>query len=113
MAKMYLLFSRYRSNVFEVIKVNLGPGFVEKFQIMSVDRLEVSDFQALNSSVFIGGLVNSQPIILYTDLAARKTKVLPSALKNQAELQSMELDTVNHFVNVTYAVGNKGKITNW
>ncbi|NBA76441.1 hypothetical protein GOQ04_12860 [Emticicia sp. ODNR4P] len=106
---VYLLFSRYRSNVFEVIKVNLGPGFVEKFQIMSVDRLEVSDFQALNSSVFIGGLVNSQPIILYTDLAARKTKVLPSALKNQAELQSMELDTVNHFVNVTYAVGNKGK----
>jgi hypothetical protein len=106
---IYLLFSRYRSNVYEVIKVNLGPGFIEKFQIVSVDRMEVSDFQAVNASIFIAGVVNSQPVILFTDLNARKTKVLPSALKNQAEIQSMELDTTTNIVNVTYAVGTRGK----
>lgn len=106
---LYLLFSRYRSNVYEVVKVNIGPGFIEKYQIMSVDRMEVSDFQALNSSVFIGGVVNSQPVILFTNLNERKTKVLPSALKNQAEIQSMELDTTSDILNVTYAVGTKGK----
>ena len=106
---LYLLFSRYRSNVYEVVKVNIGPGFIEKYQIMSVDRMEVSDFQALNSSVFIGGVVNSQPVILFTNLNERKTKVLPSALKNQAEIQSMELDTTSEILNVTYAVGTKGK----
>ena len=51
---LYLLFSRYRSNVYEVVKVNVGPGFIEKYQIMSVERMEVSEFQALNSSIFIG-----------------------------------------------------------
>ena len=106
---LYLLFSRYRSNVYEVVKVNVGPGFIEKYQIMSVDRMEVSDFQALNSSVFIGGVVNSQPVILFTNLNERKTRILPSALKNQAEIQSMELDTTADILNVTYAVGTKGK----
>jgi hypothetical protein len=106
---LYLLFSRYRSNVYEVVKVNIGPGFIEKYQIMSVDRMEVSDFQALNSSVFIAGVVNAQPVILFTNLNERKTKVLPSALKNQAEIQSMELDTTSDIVNVTYAVGTRGK----
>ncbi|PWK18876.1 hypothetical protein LV89_04011 [Arcicella aurantiaca] len=106
---LYLLFSRYRSNVYEVVKVNIGPGFIEKYQIMSVDRMEVSDFQALNSSVFIGGVVNSQPVILFTNLQERKTKILPSALKSQAEIQSMELDTTSGLVNVTYAVGTRGK----
>ncbi|MFC0182840.1 hypothetical protein SAMN04515674_10860 [Pseudarcicella hirudinis] len=106
---LYLLFSRYRSNSYEVIKVNVGPGFVEKFQIYSVDRMEVSDFKAINASVFIAGMVNSQPVILFTSLNERKTKVLPSALKSQAEIQSMEIDTTNNTVNVTYAVGTRGK----
>lgn len=106
---LYLLFSRYRSNVYEVVKVNIGPGFIEKYQIMSVDRMEVSDFQALKFSVFIGGVVNSQPVILFTNLIERKTIILPSALKNQAEIQSMELDTTTDILNVTYAVGTKGK----
>lgn len=106
---LYLLFSRYRSNVYEVIKVNIGPGFIEKYQIMSVDRMEVSDFQAINASIFIAGMVNNQPVILFTNLIERKTKVLPSALKSQAEIQSMELDTSTAIVNVTYAVGTRGK----
>lgn len=106
---LYLLFSRYRSNVYEVIKVNIGPGFIEKYQIMSVDRMEVSDFQAINSSIFIAGMVNNQPVILFTNLVERKTKVLPTALKSQAEIQSMELDTSTAIVNVTYAVGTRGK----
>ena len=106
---LYLLFSRYRSNVYEVVKVNIGPGFIEKYQIMSVDRMEVSDFQAVNSSIFIAGMVNNQPVILFTNLVERKTKVLPSALKSQAEIQSMELDTSTAIVNVTYAVGTRGK----
>ncbi|MET3127029.1 hypothetical protein ABID42_002135 [Arcicella rosea] len=106
---LYLLFSRYRSNVYEVVKVNIGPGFIEKYQIMSVDRMEVSDFQAINASIFIAGMVNNQPVILFTNLVERKTKVLPSALKSQAEIQSMELDTSTAIVNVTYAVGTRGK----
>ena len=106
---LYLLFSRYRSNVYEVVKVNIGPGFIEKYQIMSVERMEVSEFQALNSSIFIGGIVNAQPVILFTNLEERKTRVLPSALKSTAEIQSMELDTTSDLINVTYAVGTKGK----
>ncbi len=106
---LYLLFSRYRSNTYQVFKVNIGPGFVEKFQIYSVERMEVSNFQAINNSIFIAGVVNSQPVVLFTNVAERKTRLLPSALKGQAEIQSMEIDTTTNTINVTYAVGTRGK----
>ena len=106
---LYLLFSRFRTNIYEVVKVYIGPGFIEKYQLLSVDKLEVSDFKAINNAVFIAGLVNTQPVILYSDLVARTIKILPSVVKDKAEIQSMELDTLNKVVNVTYAVGNRAK----
>jgi hypothetical protein len=106
---VYLLFSRFRTNVYEVVKINVGPGFIEKYQLMSVDKLEVSDFKAINNAVFIAGIVNTQPVILYSDLVARTIKILPFAAKEKSELQSIELDTLNKVVNATYAVGNRSK----
>jgi hypothetical protein len=103
---LYLLFSRFRTNTFEVVKVNLGPGFVERFQLISVDRMEISYFKAMNSVVFISGMVNDLPVVLYSDLVKKNLKVLPSAVKGNAEIQTMELDTTHRVVNVTYSVGN-------
>lgn len=106
---LYLLFSRFKSNSYVVFRVNTEKGKVEKYQIISVDRIEISNFKALNSSLFIAGMVNSQPVILFTNLAEKKTRILPSVVKGQAEIQSMDLDTVYRQINVTYSIGKKAK----
>jgi hypothetical protein len=104
-----LLFSRFRSNSYIVFRLNVQDGSLTKYQIYSVDRIEISNFRALNYSLFIGGVVNNLPIILFTNLKERKTRILPAVVKGQAEIQSMDLDTLQQQVNVTYSVGNKAK----
>ena len=104
-----LLFSRFRSNSYVIFKVHVNSGTITKYQVYSVDRIEISNFKALNNSLFIGGVVNGQPIILFTNLKERKTRILPAVVKGQAEIQSMDLDTLQQQVNVTYSVGNKAK----
>lgn len=106
---LYLLFSRFKSNSYVIFRVNTEKGKVEKFQIISVDRIEISNFKALNASLFIAGMVNSQPVILFTNLNEKKTRILPAIVKGQAEIQSMDLDTAYQQINVTYSVGKKAK----
>lgn len=105
---VYLLFSKFESNVYQVVKVYVGPGFVENFEIYSVDKVRISEFKAFRDKIFIGGDVRNQPIILYTNLLSRQTKVLPSAMKSDAEIQSIDLDTLHQQINVSYAI-RKGK----
>ena len=104
-----LLFSRFRSNSYVIFRVLVNSGAITKYQIYSVDRIEISNFKALNYSLFIGGMVNNQPIILFTNLKERKTRILPAVVKGQAEIQSMDLDTTQQQINVTYSVGSKAK----
>ncbi|MFD3275702.1 hypothetical protein [Aquirufa echingensis] len=106
---LYLLFSRFKSNSYVIFRVNTEKGKVDKYQIISVDRIEISNFKALNASLFIAGMVNSQPVILYTNLNEKKTRILPAIVKGQAEIQSMDLDTAYQQINVTYSVGKKAK----
>ncbi len=106
---LYLLFSRFKSNSYVVFRVNTENGKVDKYQIISVDRIEISNFKALNASLFIAGMVNSQPVILFTNLDEKKTRILPAIVKGQAEIQSMDLDTAYQQINVTYSVGKKAK----
>lgn len=106
---LFLLFSRFKSNSYIIFRVNTLSGKIEKFQIISVDRIEISNFKAFNASLFIGGVVNSQAVILFTNLNEKKTRILPSVVKGEAEIQSMDLDTAFQQVNVTYSVGKKAK----
>jgi len=106
---LYLLFSRFKSNSYVIFRVNTASGKVEKFQIISVDRIEISNFKAINASLFIAGMVNSQPVILFTNLTEKKTRILPAVVKGDAEIQSMDLDTVYRQINVTYSVCKKAK----
>jgi len=94
-----LLFSRFRSNSYVIFRVTVSSGEITKYQIYSVDRIEISNFKALNYSLFIGGMVNNQPIILFTNLKERKTRILPAVVKGQAEIQSMDLDTIQQQIN--------------
>jgi hypothetical protein len=106
---VYLLFSKYNSNTYEIVKVYPGPGFIEKYQIVSIDKIELADFEATDNIVFLSGMVKNVPVILYTDLINKRSKVLPTAFKANSEVQSMEIDSTMRRINITFAVGKRPK----
>lgn len=107
---VFLLFSRYRSTLYQIVKVNIGPGFVETFTINTLDRFEITEFKSLGYSLFMAGTVREEPVLIHTNLATSQTKILPSAIKGSNAIQSIEVDTVHNLVNVSFAV-RKGKQT--
>jgi len=107
---VFLLFSKYRSSLYQIVKVNIGPGFVETFMINTLDRFEITDFKTLGYSVFMAGMVRNEPVLIYTQLTNAQTKVLPSAIKGSNAIQTVEVDTAHHLVNVSFAV-KKGRQT--
>lgn len=107
---VFLLFSKFRSPLYQIVKVNVGPGFVETFKINTVDRFEITDFKTLGYSVFMAGMVRNEPVLIFTQLQTAQTKVLPSAIKGSNAIQTVEVDTAHHLVNVCFAV-KKGRQT--
>ncbi|TDB67053.1 hypothetical protein [Arundinibacter roseus] len=105
---VFLLFSRYRSSTYQIVKVNIGPGFVETFTINTLDRFQITDFKTLGYSMFMAGTVREEPILIHTNLSTLQTKVLPSAIKGSNAIQSIEIDTTHQLVNVSFAV-KRGK----
>ncbi|MBP6385718.1 MAG: hypothetical protein KA327_03770 [Pseudarcicella sp.] len=107
--KVYLLFSTYFTNSYQIIRIGIEDGQLDKFQLFSIEKMEISGFKALNNAAFITGKMKNKDVILYASLINKKIKILPSALKNTAELQSIDLDTNHHTVSITHFVGNKVK----
>lgn len=107
---VFLLFSKYRSSLYQIVKVNIGPGFVETFMINTLDRFEITNFETLGYSTFMAGMVRNEPVLIYTSLNTSQTRVLPSAIKGSNAIQTVEIDTLNRLVNVCFAV-KKGKQT--
>lgn len=100
---VYLLFSKYRSTHYQIVKVNIGPGFVETFQVTAVDRFEITDFKTLGYSTFLSGTVRNQPVLLLAQLNTGQTKVLPPATNDSNVIQSIDVDTTHLLVHVTFA----------
>ncbi len=104
---VYLLFSRYRSSVYQVVKVNVGPGFVENFILNTIDRFQITDFKTLGYSAYMAGTLRDEPVLIHSNLQTGQSKVLPSTIKGANAIQSIEVDTVYQVVNVSFAVQNR------
>jgi hypothetical protein len=105
---VYLLFSRTRTDFYQVVKVNVGPGYIENFYLTAVDRFEITDFEVLGYSVYMAGTVRNEPLLLYTNVLSKQSKVLPGVSLPNSVIQSIEADTVHHVVNVCFAA-RKGR----
>jgi hypothetical protein len=104
---VYLLFTRNRTDFYQVVKVGVA-GFMETFYLSSVDKFQITDFQTLGYSVFMAGTVRDEPMLLYTNLASKQSKVLPGMTQANSVIQSVDIDTLHHLVNVCYAA-RKGR----
>lgn len=100
----FLLFSRYRSSLYQIVKVNVQPGFIETFTINTTDRFEITDFKSIGVSIFMAGTVRNEPVLIHTNLLNLQTKILPSMIKGSNVIQSIEVDTTNRLVTVSFAV---------
>jgi hypothetical protein len=107
---VYLLFNRNRSDFYQVVKVSVKAGFMETFYLSSVDKFQITDFQTLGYSVFMAGNVRDEPMLLYTNLATKQSKVLPGVTQSNTVIQAVEIDTTHRLVNVTYAARKSREI---
>jgi hypothetical protein len=107
---VFLLFGKSRSALYQIVKVNVGPGFAETFTINTLDRFEITDFKTLGYSVFMAGMVRSEPVLIHTLLTNSQSRILPSAIKGSNAIQAIEVDTLHRLVNVSFAV-KKGRQT--
>jgi hypothetical protein len=101
---VYLLFSRSRADYYQVVKVNVALGFLETFYLTSVDKFQITDFQTLGYAVFMAGTIREEPMLLYTNLQSKQSKILRGATLPNSVIQSVEVDTSNRLVNVCYAI---------
>ena len=104
---VYLLFTRSRTDFYQVVKVGVA-GFMETFYLSSVDRFQITDFQTIGYSVFMAGTVRDEPMLLYTNLASKQSKILPGVTQPNTVIQSVDIDTTHHLINVCYAA-RKGR----
>lgn len=105
---VFLLFSRARTDFYQIVKVNIGPGYIENYYLSSVDKFQITDFQTLGYSVFMAGTVRDEPLLIYTHLLNKQSKILPGVTQSNSVIQSVEIDTTHRAVNVCYAT-KKGK----
>ena len=105
---VFLLFGGGKNEYYQVVKVNVGPGFVENFFLQVLDKFQITEFKTLGYSVFLSGMVRDEPVFVYTNLANKQTKMLPSVAKSGSVIQAIEIDTTNRLVNVAYAL-RRGK----
>lgn len=106
---VYLLFSRQRTDFYQVVKIGLA-GFMETFFLSAVERFQITDFQTLGYSVFMAGTVRDEPMLLYTNLASKQSKVLPGATQANTVIQSVDIDSTHRLVNVCYAARKNREI---
>src|SRR5690606_40497245 len=98
---IFLLFNRYRSTEYQVVKVNAGPGFVENFVFQTIDRFLITDFKTLGYSAFMAGTIRDEPVLLFSDLQTGKSKILPISTKG-VDRKSTRLNSSH--VKISYAV---------
>ncbi|GAA4443572.1 hypothetical protein GCM10023091_32350 [Ravibacter arvi] len=103
-SSIYLLFNRYRSSAYQVVKASAGPGFVENFVFQTIDRFEITDFKTIGYTAFMAGTLRDEPVLLHTNLQTGQSKVLPTAVKGILSIQSVEIDTTNELANVIMSI---------
>lgn len=100
---VYLLFSSYRLPVCEIVRVSIGPGFAERFNLNVVERLQVTHFKTLGDGIFIAGVVDENPLLYHCHLSLRQARLLPGGERGSA-IQSLEADTTNQRITASFTV---------
>ena len=83
---VYLLLARQKSADYQVIKLNTTLGFIEKFDIYSLNRFDITEFKAHLNDVYVAGKVKNDPVLLHINLITNQSRLLPIHFKGTADI---------------------------
>jgi len=87
----YFLFHSINTKAFELIRMDQDDGQYRKYGINSFIRFSATEFRVTNQAVLIGGYFNRVPLVLYYDLAAHQSRILPGLLNEDGELTQIKV----------------------
>lgn len=106
---LYLLFGKSQTRNYQVLKVNVNAGFIEKIDLFFLERLKIYHLAATQNDLYVGGILQGEPSILHINLILKKTKIMSINFKGRAIVESLYLDTLNNFVNATVVSSHYGE----
>lgn len=105
---VYFLFSKYNSDLYQIIKVSTGIGIMQKFFFENISRFEVSEFKVYNDFAYLAGMVKEEPVLMSVNLNKLQPRILAGGLKGTASISSLDFDDENSLLVVSYSV-KKGR----
>ena len=105
---IYFLFSKFNSDLYQIIKVSTGIGIMQKFFFENISRFEVSEFKVRNDFAYLAGMVKEEPVLMSVNLQKLQPRILAGGLKGTASISSIDFDDENGLLVVSYSV-KKGR----
>ncbi|MBA4853511.1 hypothetical protein [Emticicia sp. BO119] len=105
---VYFLFSKFNSDLYQIIKVSTGIGIMQKFFFENISRFEVSEFKVHNDFAYLAGMVKDEPVLMSVNLHKLQPRILAGGLKGTASISSIDFDDENDLLVVSYSV-KKGR----
>jgi hypothetical protein len=105
---VYFLFSKYNSDLYQILKVSTGIGIVQKLFFENIKHFEISEFKVHNETAYLAGMVKEEPVLMSVSLNKMQPRILAGGLKGSASISSIDFDDVNDLLVVSYSV-KKGR----
>lgn len=105
---VYFLFSKYNSDLYQIIKVSTGIGIMQKFFFENIRRFEVSEFKVYNEVAYLAGMVKEEPVLMSVNFNRMQPRILAGGIKGTASISSLDYDEANGLLIVSYSV-KKGR----
>ncbi len=105
---VYFLFSKYNSDLYQIIKVSTGIGIMQKFFFENIRRFEVSEFKVFNDVAYLAGMVKEEPVLMSVNFNKMQPRILAGGIKGTASISSLDYDAINDLLIVSYSV-KKGR----
>lgn len=88
---VYFLFHSITTRAFDLIQIDQDDGRYRKYAINGFIRFSATEFRVTKQAVLIGGYFNRVPLVLYFDLAAQQSRILPGLLNEDGELTQIKV----------------------
>ncbi len=95
---LYVLFGQSNRREVEIIKLNTQAGFYEKTKIYTVNNLYVEKFVAWQDGAYLLGDILGDPVLVYLDIAQRRTALTSLETEGYLTLDQLKLDTLRERV---------------
>ncbi len=104
----YWLFAEPDTDRFLFVQINFQDGSIDSHKGNLLAGVDVQQFKVMGSKAIVSGYYRSRPIVLVHSFFDHTTRVLPGLFEKNTELNNVDLNMVDGYINViTYAYRKK------